>query len=149
MVLPPLLYFFTFDTLLIMNKIACTLLVDDDDTANYLNQMLFKRLEVTDNLMVAHNGLEALSLISQYCPGNCCPTLILLDINMPVMDGFEFLEAYEQLSFAQKQSIIIIVLTTSLNPMDVEKVQQANIAGLINKPLSKMALEAIVAQHFN
>ena len=132
-----------------MNKIACTLLVDDDDTANYLNQMLFERLEVTDNLLVARNGLEALSLINQNCPGTGCPTLILLDINMPVMDGFEFLAAYEQLSFAQKQSIIIIVLTTSLNAMDVAKVNQANIAGLLNKPLSKSTLEAILAKHFN
>ncbi|QNF34232.1 response regulator [Adhaeribacter swui] len=132
-----------------MNKIACTLLVDDDNTANYLNQLLFERLEATEKLLVAHNGQEALTLLTENCPGKGCPTLILLDINMPIMDGFEFLEAYEQLNFKEKQNIIIVVLTTSLNPMDVQKVEQAKIAGLINKPLSKKALQEIIEQHFN
>jgi CheY-like chemotaxis protein len=132
-----------------MNKIACTLLVDDDNTANYLNQMLFERLEATQKLLIAHNGREALNLIAENCPGGGCPTLILLDINMPIMDGFEFLEAYKELKFEQKQSIVIIVLTTSLNPLDIQKVQQANIAGLLNKPLSKKALQDIIDQHFN
>lgn len=80
-----------------MTKIACTLLVDDDDTANYLNKSLFKRLDATERLLVARNGLEALTLINRNCPGQDCPALILLDINMPVMNGFEFLEAYSQL----------------------------------------------------
>ena len=53
-----------------MTKIACTLLVDDDETANYLHEMLFKRLEATEQLLVARNGLEALALINQNCPGN-------------------------------------------------------------------------------
>lgn len=131
-----------------MTKIACTLLVDDDDTANYLNQLLFKRLGVTEKLLVAHNGLEALELLTRHCSGAECPALILLDINMPIMDGFEFLEAYEQLDFAQKQSVVIVMLTTSLNPNDVARVQRANIAGLINKPLTKQALQEIIDRHF-
>ncbi|MDQ4140345.1 MAG: response regulator [Bacteroidota bacterium] len=132
-----------------MNKIACTLLVDDDETANFLNELLFKRLEITENLLIARNGLEALSVISKNCPGQTCPTLILLDINMPIMDGFEFLNAYEQLDLDQKESVVIIMLTTSLNPRDLEKVKQANIAGIINKPLTKKALLEIVDQHFS
>ncbi|PSR57468.1 response regulator [Adhaeribacter arboris] len=132
-----------------MNKIACTLLVDDDETANYLNELLFKRLAVTEKLLVARNGLEALTVISQNCPSKSCPALILLDINMPIMDGFEFLSAYQQLDLDQKQSIVIIMLTTSLNPRDLEKVQQANIAGIINKPLTKKALLDIMDQHFS
>ena len=120
-----------------MTKIACTLLVDDDETANYLHEMLFKRLVATEQLLVARNGSEALTLINRNCPGKGCPTLILLDINMPVMDGFEFLEAYKQLDFEQKESVVIIMLTTSLNPDDVKKAQQANITRLVNKPLNK------------
>jgi CheY-like chemotaxis protein len=131
-----------------MTKIACTLLVDDDETTNYLHEMLFKRLEATEQLLVARNGLEALALINQNCPGKGCPNLILLDIKMPVMDGFEFLEAYKQLDFEQKQSVVIIMLTTSLNPSDVKKAQQANITRLVNKPLNKKILQEIIEQHF-
>ncbi|QMU27827.1 response regulator [Adhaeribacter radiodurans] len=132
-----------------MNKIACTLLVDDDETANYLNELLFTRLSLTDKLLISRNGAEALKVISENCPGQSCPTLILLDINMPIMDGFEFLAAYQELNFDQKQSVVIIMLTTSLNPRDMDKVKKANIAGIINKPLTKKALLEIVDQHFS
>ena len=67
---------------------------------------------------------------------------------MPVMDGFEFLEAYKQLDFEQKESVVIIMLTTSLNPDDVKKAQQANITRLVNKPLNKKILQEIIEQHF-
>ncbi|RDC63126.1 response regulator [Adhaeribacter pallidiroseus] len=131
-----------------MLKISCTLLVDDDETTNYLNERLFNRMNITEKLLVANNGLEALEVIDRNCPEKNCPALILLDINMPLMDGFEFLKAYEQLNFTQKQSVVIIMLTTSLNPLDIEKVKGANVAGFLNKPLTKAALEQIVEQHF-
>jgi CheY-like chemotaxis protein len=141
-------YLITFAINYNMTTIACTLLVDDDEATNYLNENLFTRMGATEKLLVARNGLEALRLITQNCPGLDCPTLILLDINMPIMDGFEFLEAYKQLDFEQKQSVVIVMLTSSLNLVDVEKVRQANIAGFINKPLTKKALQEIMAQHF-
>ncbi len=65
------------------------------------------------------------------------------------MDGFEFLEAYKDLEFDQKQSVVIVMLTTSLNPRDVEKVQKANVAGLVNKPLTRKALEDLMTDHFD
>ncbi|RDC58667.1 response regulator [Adhaeribacter pallidiroseus] len=63
-----------------MTRIASALLVDDDDTANYLHKRLFQKLEVAEKLLVAHNGLEALQLLQANCPGLDCPQLILLDI---------------------------------------------------------------------
>ena len=131
-----------------MTKIACALLVDDDDTANYLNKRLFQKLDVAEKLLVAHDGLEALELIRQNCPGPHCPALILLDINMPIMDGFEFLKKYAQLEKERQSPVIIIMLTTSLNPQDVEKVGQAAVTGLLNKPLTETALKKILADHF-
>lgn len=127
---------------------TCALLVDDNETANYLNKRLFQKLAVAEKLLVVRNGFEALQLLQAHWPGGDCSRLILLDINMPIMDGYEFLEAYEQLEFAQRQSVIIIMLTTSLNPQDVEKIEQANITGLLNKPLTEAALKSILAQHF-
>lgn len=68
---------------------------------------------------------------------------------MPVMNGFEFLEAYDQLQLAPKEPVIIIMLTTSLHPRDVERVQRLGIAGFLNKPLTKEKVSNILKEHFN
>jgi len=134
-----------------MHKLSCALLVDDDQTTNYLNQMLLKRLAVTDKLLVALNGQEALNLLEAHCEEASLehPMLILLDIKMPVMNGFEFLEAYAQLSFPHKQAIIIVMLTTSLHPQDVNRMDQFKIAGFLNKPLTKEKVDTILQSYFN
>ena len=133
-----------------MPKLSCALLVDDDQTTNYLNQLLLKRMGVAAKLLVAVNGQEALDLLQTHCQDAVeeCPTLILLDVKMPVMDGFAFLEAYDQLSLPQKKAIIIIMLTTSLHPKDMERVQRLNIAGFLNKPLTEGKVNEVLASYF-
>jgi CheY-like chemotaxis protein len=134
-----------------MQKLTCALLVDDDQTTNYLNKLLITRLNITDKLLVALNGQEALDLLQLHCQEatDDCPALILLDVKMPVMDGFAFLAAYDELPLLQKQAIIIVMLTTSLHPQDVERVQQLNIAGFLNKPLTADKLNDVLKNHFN
>lgn len=134
-----------------MQKLVCALLVDDDQTTNYLNQLLLNRLAVTDNILVALNGQEALDLLVVHCQEATavCPALILLDVKMPVMDGFAFLEAYEQLPLLQKNAIIIVMLTTSLHPQDMNRIQQLNIAGFLNKPLTESKINDVLQNHFN
>ncbi|UOR04652.1 response regulator [Hymenobacter aerilatus] len=134
-----------------MQKLTCALLVDDDQTNNYLNQLLLKRLQVTDKLLIALNGQEALNLVKEHCQdaSPSCPALILLDVKMPVMNGFEFLEAYAQLPLPQKQAIIIVMLTTSLHPQDMERVQKLNIDGFLSKPLTKEKVEGVLKTYFN
>ena len=133
-----------------MQKLACVMLVDDDTTTNYLNQLLLKRLGVAEQVLVAGNGKEALDLLHVHCqtPFAACPVLILLDVKMPVMDGFAFLEAYAQLPVAQRQTITIVMLTTSLHPRDVERMQRLNTSGFLNKPLDREKLNGILKTHF-
>ncbi|HEX8506045.1 MAG TPA: response regulator [Hymenobacter sp.] len=134
-----------------MQKLSCALLVDDDQTTNYLNRLLLTRLEVANKLLVAANGQEALDLLQVHCheASEECPALILLDVKMPVMDGFAFLEAYDTLPLVQKNAIIIVMLTTSLHPQDVDRVRKLNIAGFLNKPLTKEKLNEVLENHFN
>jgi CheY-like chemotaxis protein len=131
-----------------MNKINSVVLVDDDTTTNYVNQLLLEDLDVTHQILIAHNGEEALELISGNCENGYCPQLILLDINMPVMNGFEFMEAYQRLDSKHKQSVVVVMLTTSLNPKDVKRLQEVPINGFLNKPLTEDKVRALLKQHF-
>ena len=134
-----------------MPVISCTLLVDDDETTNYLNQALLRRMAISDNVLVAGNGQEALDLLHIHCAPAAlptCPVLILLDMKMPLMNGFEFLQAYAQRPPADNPSVVIIMLTTSLNPRDVEQMQRLPIAGYLTKPLTKEKLDTILKLHF-
>lgn len=133
-----------------MQKLSCALLVDDDPTTNYLNKLLLQRLDVASKLLVALNGQEALTLLETNCrdASDQHPVLILLDVKMPVMDGFAFLEAYNQFPLDRKHAIIIVMLTTSLHPQDVDRVQQLNIAGFLNKPLTEQKVRDILQNHY-
>ena len=132
-----------------MKKLSCILLVDDDNTINFVNQMLLEDLKVTEQVLIANNGRDAHQIINQQWSEGDCPQLILLDLNMPEMDGFEFLAAYEDLEYEQKKSVVIVVLTTSMNPEDFERLRTAPIKGIINKPLTKEKVQDLLRQHFN
>lgn len=128
------------------------MLVDDDQTTNFLNQLLLKKLSVTERILVALDGQEALQQLQQNCEPLTpeCPVLILLDVNMPGMNGIQFLEAYQNLPLAQKHAIVIVMLTTSLHPRDVQRVEQLNVvSGFISKPLTADKVNGILQTHFS
>ena len=133
-----------------MQKLAAILLVDDDPTSNYLNQLLLEELAVADQLLVATNGAEALHILTHVLPPATAagPVLVLLDVNMPVMNGIEFLEAYQQLPPDRRQAVVIVMLTTSLHPRDLARIQALPIAGLVSKPLSEEKINTILREYF-
>ena len=134
-----------------MQKLAAILLVDDDPTSNYLHQLLLEELAVADQLLVATNGAEALHILTHVLPPAAAapgPVLVLLDVNMPVMNGLEFLEAYQQLPPDRWQAVVIVMLTTSLHPRDLARIQALPIAGLVSKPLSEEKINTILREHF-
>ncbi|TGD77119.1 response regulator [Hymenobacter wooponensis] len=131
-----------------MEKLSSILLIDDDKTTNFLNRLLLEGLQVADKILVAQNGQEALSIIEQQCQEQGCPPLILLDVNMPVMNGFEFLEAYEPLEYGAKESVVIVMLTTSLHPRDMARLQDLSIQGFLSKPLTKQMVQELLQEHF-
>jgi CheY-like chemotaxis protein len=133
-----------------MPKTTSILLVDDDPTVNYLNKRLLERLEVATQVLVALNGQEALELLpthSQHATVDH-PALLLLDIKMPVLDGFGFLAAYQQLPPDQQRANVIVMLTTSLHPLDMQRLEQLPIAWSLTKPLTQEKVALIMGKYF-
>ena len=127
------------------SKLSCILLIDDDEPTNFLNQMTLEQAQCTNNIQVVQSGQEALDFLVR----SPHPDLIFLDINMPAMDGWEFLDKYRQLQPEQKASIVMIMLTTSLNPDDEAKARIIpEINGFENKPLRADRLKELLNNYF-
>ena len=128
----------------------CVMLVDDDEISNYISERIIKNLGIAKFLHISANGKQALNFIKEECLGQNssaeCPEFILLDINMPVMDGFQFLEEFYKLGFKGMDEVKIVILTSSNSPKDVAFADKYNISGYINKPLSKEKLEDVLAK---
>ncbi len=136
-------------------KLNCVLLVDDDEGNNFLNKIVIEDAGITERIEAVLNGKEALDFLTN--SGKFAestekypqPALILLDINMPVMDGWEFMKEYEKLDENQKGEIIIVMLTTSFNPDDRATAENnVEISDFRNKPLSEVDLKDIMEKFF-
>lgn len=119
-----------------MQNVERLLLVDDDYVSNMLTEITIKEMDlVVTDFQVAANGQEALDYleITARTDPSAFPQLILLDLNMPVMDGFAFLENVTQLKLPYIPDVI--VLSSSVNPADLERAAAFPIAGYLNKPI--------------
>jgi CheY-like chemotaxis protein len=132
-------------------KLNCILLIDDDEPTNFLNRLVIEEVDCTERIEIAQSGKEALEYLSLIDgDGNYPrPDLVFLDINMPAMDGWEFLAKYNQLPETQKAKIIVVMLTTSFNPEDEIKARNMEgVSGFCNKPLTPGMLRQILQEHF-
>jgi CheY-like chemotaxis protein len=119
------------------------LLVDDDQIFNLLNQKTLQTLGIVGEIHTARNGSEALDLINQYYTGSRpLPEVILLDLNMPIMDGFGFIEAFHRLNIPSAQKPLIIIVTSSDNAQDLKRAKDLGIKNYLTKPLTEADLRA-------
>lgn len=117
------------------------LLVDDDNIFNFLNTNLLRQSGRADEIHTALNGKEALDLLNNYYMGTASfPDVILLDLNMPVMDGFSFLEAFQKINLPRKENVSIIIVTSSHDPHDMARAKALGITHYLTKPLSEESL---------
>ena len=131
-------------------KLNCVLLIDDDQPTNFLHEIILKKMDCAERIVAKQSGRAALEFLKSVTDGeHPQPDLIFLDINMPAMNGWEFLIEYEKLSDIQKGRIVVVMLTTSLNPDDKQKAsERESIAGFRNKPLSESMIMDILHEHF-
>lgn len=122
------------------------LLVDDDSIANFLIEKIVESTGLASNIYKALNGKEAL----RFFDGNSLkPEIVLLDLNMPIMNGFEFLQAFNLLKFQDKENVLIILVTSSSNPSDMTKARDLGIKYYLTKPISADTIKSIILDEFD
>jgi CheY-like chemotaxis protein len=116
-----------------MKEVPITIMLVEDDEVDIMNvKRAFKKNNITNPLLIAHNGLEALDILRD--PEIALPKVVILDINMPRMNGIEFLQEIRK--DPELNMLSVFVMTTSNEDSDKIKAYDLNVAGYILKPLS-------------
>jgi CheY-like chemotaxis protein len=118
------------------------LLVDDDKAFIHLNRAMFKYNSICCEIDECSNGLEALGYVVH---AEKLPDAILLDINMPIMDGFGFLDRFEQQHLAGKQIAVFVLSSSREELLLVKDLQYHCVKGYFEKPLTDANIYQIVA----
>lgn len=133
-----------------MGRLKTVLLVDDDDTTNFLNKFFLKQLDSNLEVNITLNGKEAIDFLLLNAD-DITPCLLILDTNMPVMNGWEFLDAFEtKIDEKIKKKIVIVMLTAVNTDVVVEKaLKNPYVSDTAQKPLSDLIFRTLINKHFS
>ncbi len=128
-----------------MKKLKNFLLVDDSKATNFFNKTIIEKMDCVEKVIVAENGKEAL----EHMRSGIIPEVIFLDINMPIMNGWEFISEYQKMEDECKESIIVLMLGTTLNDEDRKRAESIpEIKEFREKMLSKEIVSEILSKYF-
>lgn len=118
------------------------MLIDDSEIDNMVNKHILSKNNIAEHILVfssAHDALEYFNANNELLPN-----IILLDINMPIMNGFGFLVEFEKMDSKIVDSISVVMLTSSVDPNDIRRSKEfRTVKSFISKPLSLEHLEKI------
>lgn len=119
------------------------LFIDDDEIQSFIVSNLFRRASIEVNLQSFLNGKEAIDYLES-CSPEAFPEFVFVDLNMPVMDGFEFISRFEKKFSAKFNSTKVYVLSSSIRDDDKEKTMAYSfVKDFISKPISADVLKGI------
>jgi CheY-like chemotaxis protein len=130
--------------------LKCVMLVDDNPNDNFFHTREIKKHDPSTIVITMENGPAALEYLkANHSPGYLLPDIIFLDINMPGMNGWEFLVEYHKLEKALHSGMIIVMLTTSEGMEEAERaIAWKLITDFCTKPLTKEKIGEIISRHF-
>lgn len=128
-----------------MQTMAKLLLIDDDEITNFAVDAILSQVKTIESYEIKDNGWDALEFLQARQRTDRFPDLIFVDLNMPEMDGFEFIERYEAIFWSQHQTTKINVLSSSLSEKDRQRsLNYPCVSEYTYKPLTEQKLTAIV-----
>lgn len=131
------------------SKYNSVMLIDDNEIDNFINQKMMEGCNFAERIYVHTSGKSAIEFLCNLArikevPEELIPQIIFVDINMPIMDGFQFLEEFENMAENIKKSTRVVMLTTSINPSDMDRAEaNSRMLKYVNKPLSTARLDTI------
>jgi CheY-like chemotaxis protein len=121
------------------------MLIDDNSDDNFFHERVIKKCDAAEIVIAKQSGIDALEYLKTH---EDRPDIIFLDINMPAMNGWEFLQEYNKLEKTLQCKVIVVMLTTSENPDDKRKSTELNVSEFKTKPLTGKMLEEIILKYF-
>lgn len=129
-------------------KYRTVMLIDDNEIDNLINQKMIEAASITENIYTHTGAKSAIEFLRNMekmdVADKVLPDVIFLDIDMPLMDGFQFLDEFEKLSASVKKKCKIVMLTSSINPQDFNRSKKyVNVKLYLNKPLSHESITSL------
>lgn len=133
-----------------MSKVKHCCIIDDDPIFIYGTKRIMKETDFCDSLSVYHNGEDALhGLQHNYDATGKVPQVIFLDLNMPIMNGWEFLDEFIKIPSGVLKKTTIYIISSSVDPRDIDKVSEYElINNYILKPITPNDLETVLKTNF-
>lgn len=134
-----------------MKKINNLYVIDDDKIYHFLFKNLLKQNKIDVNSTFFPNGYEAIEHLKTNPPAAELPDLILLDVNMPIMNGWQFLEEYAKISEQLEKKSMIYMISSSNNEVDINKSKEFSevVRDYFLKPVCKEDLDKIFYRSYN
>lgn len=134
--------------MMIGEKKIRALFIDDDRATNFLNKYIANKSGSIDSVFISNSGFEAIDFLEKcIVEPNQTPNLIFLDINMPAMNGWEFLEKFYSLDEKIVRNINIVILSSSDDPGDLNKFKKnETLLDFLRKPLTEEALSSVLVK---
>lgn len=132
-----------------MKKLQAIMLIDDDSIFMWSTKTLLERMEVVEQVECLHDALTALDYLAKLSSSEermkkYCPDIIFLDLGMPDLDGFKFLEKLQEIKGCQDIPKRIVALTSSMNEEDMQRAINFGISGYLVKPLTETKARRII-----
>ena len=115
------------------------LIVDDDSMFHFLNSKILSIANVECKIQSAYDGREAMKMLGE----GYTPDFIFLDLDMPHMDGYQFIDNFNKSAFPGKEKVRIVVLTSSESETERQRISKMGVKDYISKPLSEESIRSL------